>query len=277
MDMKKMILCFALPVLFIMGMYSPASAALELQPPEMFQDPAITGIGNLLIPEFVNVPIAANLGSTDCLFGGTIGIDIDTSVSFNNAGYSVYFDEAGSGELVVEGTAEDIELDGVLTIVVDDCEIIPFIPISFDLDISTSNVTADTAYVGFISTPYLNTDTDEIVLDTRDDSIVGIFGLEILWDLLGLEEFIEGLFELWLNDYISDLLLGDGVVALTGDGGPIHDFLEDFMDTTYLPHLPCGCVTLTTSTPTAGHVIANMCFYLLPVGLILGLRRWIKA
>jgi hypothetical protein len=274
--MKRTSLGSAVVIFLALAVVNPVSAELVQKGDGDFIPPELAGLGNALLPEFVDIPLNENVFAIPCPFNGSIGLSINANVSLTGVGYEIFFDTSGAGELVVTGTANDFVVEGSLNAVVADCEVIPFVPISFTVPLVNPDVSVAYMAIIFVSTPYLNTDTGEIVLQTRSDSVVAIVGVELLWDLFGFEEVFEALFEGWLRVFLSDLLLNQGALATQRDGGGVHDALELAMDAAYIQPLPCGSVTVTAGKLSAWHLVANMAVYLLPVGLILGLKRRMK-
>lgn len=261
--MKVKALGSVLVLLFAVMLASPAHADLVQQPSSQFLDPNIAGVGNLLIPEFVDIPVVTTT-SVDCPITGTLDIIADLDVNFTGLGYGIYWDGSGNVPLVFEGGASNINASGTLRLEAHSC-----LGISLGFDLIGADVSAQ-LYFGLITTPYLNTATDQIVLATRSDSLFGIENLDLG---SGLIDLVEGLVGGWLSGQLTDALFNHGTLAVQGDGGAIHDALEDAMDGIYLPHM-CGCVTVTPGgVPTSGHLAVNMGMYLLPLGLILGLKR----
>jgi hypothetical protein len=279
--MKKTSLGSAVVIFLALAVVNPVSAELIQKGDGDFIPPELAGLGDALLPAFVDIPLNETVFSINspippCIFGGSIGLSIDADVSLTDVGYEIYFDTSGAGELVVFATAGDFVVEGSLNVFVAECELIPFIPISFSVPLVDPEVSIALMAMAFVSTPYLNTDTGQIVLATRPDSLIAIVGVELLWDLFGFEEIFEAYFEQWLRLFLSDLLLNHGALATQSDGGAIHDLLEKAMDAAYIPPLPCGSVTVTAGRLSAWHLVANMAVYLLPVGLILGLKRRMK-
>ena len=241
---------------------------LVQQSEETFLDPAQAGIEDALVPAVQNIPVEGELFEMYCPTG-VLRAEADAMVSLEDALFdAASFDESGL-LLEIEGGAQNLVVNGELRIIADSCY-----GETFDIDVSSEINTLEEMNLDFGFYAFLNTTTDKIVLE-RVSGGVDIGDIEILADLHVLQEAAEDLVSSSLGQYLSHSLLDEGVLEDTGDGGAVHDTVEDIMDARFLPHV-CGCVTVTARTPDAGHIALNMGLYLLPLGLIFGLKRRIS-
>ena len=267
--MRRTALCTAFVVIATVALMGTAGADLVQTPRSDFIEPAILGFAAQIIPNLIGLPVDLDVGALDC-GGGELGLELHGSLTMDNPGVGIFWIGEGLAPLKVEAGVANTEFDLDIYIVADGCL---WGLINGYLPFPGTHVSVEQFAIGFNSIPYLNTDTDEIVLETDfGESQVVFAGLELFGDFLGLDEILEAVIEGLVRDYLEEFLMDDGDLATTGDGGIVHQVTESYMDTIYRPHL-CGCITMTTGKPTAGHLISNSALYLLPLGLILGLKR----
>lgn len=266
--MRKIIWSTAF-VIATLAMIGSAGADFVQAPRGDFIDPSISGFGNSLLPQLIDIPVDAELGSIDCL-GGDLTVRVIGSVSMDNPGYGIFWLGSGLVPLKVEAGVSNIGFVVDLYLIADHC--LGGLVNGY-IDFEDTGVTLDQFAIGFESTPYLNTETNKVVMETDfGQSQVVFAGMELFGDFLGLEEILESILEALIRDYLEDFLLDQGDLGTAGDGGAIHDLTEDFMNTIYIPNM-CGCITVTSGPASSGHLLANTALYMLPLGLILGLKR----
>jgi len=132
------------------------------------------------------------------------------------------------------------------------------IPIGAQIGIGSLSAVSRTAV-------WLDTATDEVVL-TDEFADVAIGNLQFDF---GLGEMIHGLIFPYLYSVIADTVESQ----ITGDG-IVLDLVGTIMDELY--HVqPCGCTMLPShrGQPPVSHILVNMAPYLLPLGMVVFLRR----
>ena len=256
-------------VIATLVMIGSAGADLVQAPRDDFVEPAVAGFGTYLLPELINIPIDEELASIDCI-DGDLTVRIIGNLSMNDPDYGIFWIGEGLAPLKVEAGVSNLGVVVDLYLIADHClgglvnGYIPFEDIG---------ITINQFAIGFHSLPFLNTESNKIVLETDFGQSQVNFDIDELDLGLGfLNGIIEGVVEALVRDYVEETIFDQGVLADTGDGGAVHDVTEEFMNTIYLPNM-CGCITVTAGPVSSGHLLANTALYMLPLGLILGLKR----
>ena len=231
----------------------------------------------------------------DLFEGEVIPIDIPEQIDIDSGGVcdELYIEAGGHLELSVAGLAAvfeyirdpvlpyfdhlrtdlqlaDVSLGGDANLVGENCLLF----IDFSIPIG-GGIHIDDLLMQSRTTVWLDDAADKVELqDEYSGAVIGGLTAD-----LGLPALVEFLVDL-IVPFIANTTVADAIEeTLLVDGGIVFDMVEDLMDNFYHT-VPCGCLVVPgRSYPAgklAGHVAVNLGFYLLPVGLILVLRRKLR-
>lgn len=266
--MKTSIFCLALALALTLPMTGLTEASVVPVSREEFIDPAVANILNEIIPGFAVIPLTNYTESIDCPILGELDLEFNGLLSMIDPEYAIFFNgPSGYRAVVLYAEAQQVFYTGIVNVRSDWCMGVPGWNFNVIDPAITTNVEA-----GIIADTYLNDVTDQIVLETRGDSLFALKDLDLLPNWVPFKDELDLLIASALSNYITDELFDDGNLANWEDGGVVHDLLEVAMDTIYIPHLS-GCMVVVPGVATRSHLAFNVGVYFLPVFLILAMRR----